>query len=849
MRFCITIVFVFLTHIAIGQQTKGFNFYNDNLEDVLNTLERRFDVSFSYASDIINIKKVTFSIREANLSQLLDILESQTSLVFEKISDTQFILSKNTAEGFFCGYVLDSETKLPIPFATISSNDEQQFSTDPKGLFRFKRSEQNTYVIRKNGYQELIIKANEECDQYYLTYSSQTLDEVIIDGYVTSGIDKKSDGVIEVNSKALGILPGLVIPDLLQSVLLIPGINSLNESVTDIQIRGGMPDQNLILYDGIVLYNTGYLYGMFSNLNPYATERARVVKSGANAVYGDRISGIIDISTGETIPEKREIGLGVDGLGLDGYLKTKLNEKMAFYFFGRGSIGDDLNTLTYEAYSEKIFRNTGIVRNIDGELINIISDDELITDNSSDFSFGDVSTKLIYELNPKNKLMLSGLFTVNSFDYSFEDDGQSNVDDLSTSNVGLSLKWKHTPSEKKTHDLSFYYSRYNSNYENQEIVDDVLEELNRRNNFIDEYGLNFLSTTTMGDRHSLSYGYQFANTVVDIENLEMPLVDDDETIMENRNDRNIKNSVFSQFNFNFKNTGFINVGLRAVHYSSMKKIYLEPRLNIEYPLNNLFRVKAGLERRNQPISQTIEIDLGELRPENNTWNLSTSDGFPILTSNQYTAGLLFNSKNWIIDIEAYFKRLNGITSFTNGYSTPFLQYEEGDSAISGVDVLINKRISNYRFWVGYTFNDVNFSFPNIQGFDFPGNNDVTHSFRISNALKLKDLEFSLGWQYRTGLPFTPIVEYDSDTNLVEFGEINSSRLPDYHRLDASITYNLYFNDWKVQLGASALNIYDRQIPLSYRYVTEDEGAGLELQQVLQQFSLGFTPNFILRVDF
>jgi len=846
---------ILLFTIAFGnaQKKQSYSFNNTSLNEVIKQIEKQYDISFSYAIDLIQNKRITVTVEDIELNELLNILESQTSLSFEKISESQIIIAPKNINNKICGYVIDVDSKLPIPYAIISSSTGEKAASDSKGFFLINSTEDNNYTINNVGYLSTTFIGKDTCQQLYLTVNNEMLDEVIISGYVTSGIDRNKDGSIDVNSNSLGILPGLVAPDLLQSIQLIPGINSLNESASGIQIRGGSPDQNLILFDDIKLYNTGHFYGMFSTLNPYATQKASIFKSGTSAVYGDRVSGIIDISSGEDIPNKTKSGFGIDGLSIDGFVKTPISDKLAIYAFARRSYIDVYRSPTYDSYAEKIFNNTGTVRNINGEIIVVPSDDEF-TPNSSDnsFSFFDINTKIIFAPNINNKFILSGLFTRNETDFSFDDDGETKIDDLSTENNGLSFKWKHRSSETNTEDVSLYFSKYDTNYVTREFFDEELGETNVRNNFITDIGLQLKSHRLIGKRQFLTFGYQISNSNVILETVkEDPFDPEDNENFKNEN-VNLKNALFAEYNYYTKNSSVIGIGLRTVHYGSLGNIYIEPRINVEYNLSKSLRIKGSIERRHQPISQIIEFNQGELRIENSTWRLSNKTENPLLRSDQISTGLLYDHKSWTIDLDAYYKNLSGLTSFTDGFRTPQLELSEGKSIIKGIDILIRKRINNYRIWAGYTFNDIRFNFPNIQVGDFPGNNDITHSFRISNTLKLNDFELSLGWQYRTGEPYTPIVNYDSDTSLVDFGAINSVRLKDYHRLDASVIYNFTIHrtkKWKAQFGVSALNIYNRKIPISYTYRSEDEGYGLELQQVIQRYSLGFTPNASFRLFF
>jgi len=838
---------------ASAQDTQDFVYQNTPLITIIEELQRQHDLSFSFANDLVANKTISLNFKGITWIELLNLLEKQTGLVFKRISDRQIIVTPQVQPDSICGYVYDSVTQQPIPYATIYIATDNTIETDAKGFFTFAKAENDTYEIRSIGYLQQEVGITAECAEIYLVLDEQKLDEVVITGYVTSGIDLTNEGAIDVTQNSLGILPGLVTPDILQSIQLIPGIGTLDESASGIQIRGGSPDQNLILFDDIKLFNSGFFYGMFSTFNPYATEKARIYKSGTSPAYGDRVSGIIDISTGESIPDKTEYGVGIDGLSIDGYIKSRLSDQWAINVFARRSYTDVYTSPAYDGYAEKIFRNNGEVRDVNGNLLNIITDDDFdINSSENELSFYDINAKILFKPSAKDQLALSTLFTRNSIDFSFTNTGELRIDSLVTQNNGVSLNWKHKSSPKSRQELSAYLSNYRSHYDNIEVVADVLEETNIRDNEITDFGLNFSSSHRINDSHGYEFGYQLSNT-----NVSFDLIKDEPSEPEDNQflfeeDRNFKNAAYGEYTYRIKRSGIIGAGVRIVHYSSVDDIFIEPRLQVEQPLSEKFRIKASAERRHQPISQLIEFSQTELRLENNIWRLSDDASFPLLKSDQVSVGLLFDHHGWTIDVDGYYKELSGLTSFTNGFSTPQLELSEGESRIRGIDVLLKKRINNYRVWAGYTFNDIDFTFPEIQAGSFPGNNDITHSFRISNTLKIQDFQFSLGWQYRSGEPNTPINSFDPSNAVVSFGAINNDRLPDFHRLDASATYNFKIKkdkDWRGQFGVSVLNIYDRVIPLSVIYRSDQEDVGLELEQVVQRFSLGITPNASLRVFF
>lgn len=844
----------FVAFISNAQEEQDFAYTNTPLIDIIQELQKEHTISFSFASDAIAGKKVSLEIEGITWIEFLDILEAHTGLVFKKISDTQVIITPRAHSTKICGYLIDEQTQFPLAYTAIMISKNTQVITDATGFFAFAKADSDSYTISVPRYKDINFTPTEGCSQVYVSLSDEALDEIIITGYVTSGIDRNKDGSLDVTQRTLGILPGLVTPDLLQSIQLIPGINTLDESASGIQIRGGSPDQNLILFDDIKLFNSGYFYGMFSAFNPYATEKARIYKSGTSAAYGDRVSGIIDISTGEKIPEKATYGVGIDGLSIDGYIKTPLSKKAALYVFARRSYTDIVKSLTYDGYAEKIFRNSGVVRDSNGNILTIENDDNFDIDSSeNELSFYDINAKVIFHPTAKDKLALSTLFTRNGIDFSFTNSGETKIDSLVTQNNGISLNWKHKSSATSKQEISAYFSNYKSHYNNIEIVADVLEETNIRENTITDIGLNFESSHTINERHSYAFGYQLSNTDVSIDLIKDEPADPEDNLLLIENEHNFKNALFGEYTYKTKRSGLLGAGVRFVHYTSIGELYVEPRLNLEQALTEELRVKASIERRHQPISQLIEFNQTELRLENNIWRLSDDETYPLLQSDQISAGLLFDKGGWTIDVDGYYKELKGLTSFTNGFSTPQPELSEGESRIRGIDILLKKRINNYRIWAGYTYNNIEYTFPEIQVGRFPGNNDITHSFRISNTLKVNDFQFSLGWQYRTGEPFTPITSFDPDNQgIVTFGDLNSDRLQDYHRLDASAIYNFKLKegkDWRGQFGISVLNIYNRRIPISITHRSDIEDFGLQLEQVIQRFSLGITPNASFRLFF
>lgn len=855
MRHIVFVLLLFILGIGTShaQENLFYGFENTPLKDLIQQLEKDLGLSFSFADDAIEGKSVTVQVEGISLEELLAALEAQTGLHFEKIEgQPQVIIAPIPATNKVCIFLLDQETRLPLVENQVVIDSSWVMETDRKGTIQFEDMGKSDYLLEVSGYGSVHVQPAGTCSSFYLSPVYKELKEVVVTSYITTGIDRNRDGSITLTQKPLGPIPGQTTPDILQSIQMIPGVSSLDETASGIQIHGGTSDQNLVLFDHIRVFNTGYLYGMLSRFNPYATEKATIFKTATSAVYGDRVSGVINISTDDKVAQKISGGLGIDGLSADGYIKIPLSQKSSVSFFARNSYLDVFEGPTYEAYERKIFNNTGTITDSDGNQLNVSTDDGYTYENSqNDFRFYDLNAKYVYQPSYKDKVSVSALMTRNRTQFSFVNEGETKKDSLTTGNGGISANWTHHTSPNQTEEITAYFSSYDSYYSNEELFSGALEETNIRGNRISDFGVELKSDRTLKNNDQLTFGYQLSNTNLEIDLSTKSNAEPENNISLPVHESNFKNVVFGEYALKKENSGIFKIGLRVVHYGSLARVYLEPRLNMELPLSKALRIRAGLERRNQPISQLIEFNQTELRLDNNLWRLSDDVEFPLLQSKQFSTGLLFDKNGWTLDAEAYYKRLTGLTTYSQGFTLPQPNLSEGKSRIFGMDLLLKKRIHNYRFWAGYSFNDVNFTFDEIQEGSFSGNNDITHSFRISNSLQLNNFQFSLGWQYRTGVPVTLIESYDEDTGRVNFGPLNAGRLPDFHRLDASAIYefDLDGKNSRMQIGLSALNIYNRVVPLSIVHRTSQQNGELILDQVIYRRSLGFTPNITFRLFF
>ena len=681
----------------------------------------------------------------------------------------------------------------------------------------------------------------------------QNLDKIVISEYLTSGVEKKRDGSIVLSPSSLGILPGLTEPDVLQSLQLLPGIQSPTETASGLYVRGGTPDQNLILWDGIKMYHSGHFFGMISAFNPYITKDVKLYTSGTRAKYGGRISSVIDITSSNIIPKSIEAGIGFNMTHADAYMKVPLSDKVAIIASARRSFNDVLESITFKNISKRVFQNTRIS---DGRKS---FDDDDITPLRDLFYFSDVTLKAIIEPSKKDKITISNLFTKNKLDFGFEIQEITLIsrDKLDIKNQGTSISWHHNSSKA----FSYNVDMYNSNFDLDYAGEDFIDQIQKQNN-VEDFGISFNTDWSINTSNKLSLGYQLSSNKIrylfeyietDTNNLqEITAFEDSET--------NNTHSFYADYQYKLNNRIGVNIGFRSNYISALDKLFYEPRLYIQTRLNTNLNFKVSLEKIHQAISQIVEFDTPGFELENQIWALADGESIPILKSFQVTSGFAFIKNGWKFDLDGYYKKINGLTSLTKGFDNEEnIDFFEGKSNILGLDILIKKKVNNYRTWLSYSLINNEFTFDNInEGNPFPGNFDIKHHFSWSHSYLWNGFNFSLGWKVRTGTPYTNalgLTFIEDDFPEINYSKTNGLRLPNYSRIDFSTTYKFSFSKnkkWKGKLGFSLLNVTNKKNVLGRSFKIGSSFDGVDDNYSLQEvnkYALGITPNLVFRVEF
>jgi hypothetical protein len=758
----------FLNSVAIAQDIQK---EQQPLIVVLQALESKFNISFSFADEAIKDKQIIPPDDNLSLTEVLNYLGQSTSLEFE-VLDNRFVAIK-----------------------TESKNENEK----EKAL--------------------------------------EILPEVVISNYLTSGIVKDNTGSIILKPNSFGILPGLIEPDVLQTIQALPGVLSVDETVSNINVRGGTNDQNLLLWDGIKMFQSGHFFGLISAYNPYLTENVNVYKNGTSAKYGDGISSIIDMQLSNDIDNLFKGGAGFNLINVDVFAKIPFTKKIELQVSSRRSVNDVIITPTYDQYFKRIFQDSDLTNNQGNT--NSISKNER-------FYFYDVTTKLLYDITEKDKLRLNFLNIYNNLNY----EEQSRINDvdevlnsqLTQRNLATGISYTRDWTERFVTTAQVYVSNYGLDATNFDVTNN--QRLIQENKVYDS-ALKMDMEYTINTNFNLKGGYQFFETgISNLEDVNNPEFRSyiKEVIR--------SNSVYfeGQLLSNNANTN-LRLGARLNYFKKFDTFLVEPRLSFSQRFLNYFKLEVLGEFKSQTTSQIIDLQNDFLGVENRRWVLSNDSDIPILKSKQISAGIHYDQNKLLISVDAFIKDVEGITTRSQGFQNQYQFVNTvGKYRVKGIDFLINKQFDAFSTWLSYSFAKNDYTFKDLNnGLSFPNNLDIRHAATFAGTYTINNFKLALGVNWHSGKPTTlPSEIQDDSNNRIEYTSPNSERLKDYIRTDFSTNYTFELSPKATAIvGASIWNLFDQKNIINTYFTQDDQN----IINTIENLSLGITPNVSLRVHF
>ncbi len=642
-------------------------------------------------------------------------------------------------------------------------------------------------------------------------------EEVIVTG---ERLDKNvsssnmSQAKIEVdNIKQLPVILGEV--DILKSAQLLPGIQSGGEGNSGLYVRGGGPDQNLILLDEAVVYNAAHLFGFFSVFNADAIKDINIIKGGMPAEYGGRLSSVLDISMKDGNNKEYEVDGGI------GLLSSRLTvqgpvqkEKSSFIVSGRR---------TY---------------------VDVLSKPFMPEDNAfsgSGYYFYDLTTKINYRISDKDRLYLSGYFGRDVFSFA-NTDNDIGIE-IPWGNATTSLRWNHLFHDKLFMNTSIIFSdyRFEFNIAQQDFELKIFSGINDWNTKVDFlYQPNQRNTIKFGANYTY---HEFTPGNASGKSGEVTF-EPDEIYKQYSNE----GALYLSDDFEVSDALKVHAGLRYSSFQHSGYIsfrdyirndltgdddnyrHIEPRLSFRYRLSPTSSIKGAYTQNYQYIhlATTSSVSL-----PTDLW-VPSSAGIEPKFADQYAFGYFKNLKDNMYEtsIEAYYKEMTNLIEYkegelpednTNSSSDDSFAFGDGESY--GVELLIKKNKGKTTGWIGYTLSKTTRFFDDVNGGNpFPAKYDRRHDLSITASHKLSEKwNLSAVFVYATGNAITlPSERYVIGTNVyTEYTSRNGFRMDPYHRLDIGATYTpkkkkKFQSSWNF----SIYNVYSRKNPYFIYFALE-----------------------------
>lgn len=736
------------------------------------------------------------------------------------------------------GIITDQQTGEGIPFATIQIRDKGIGATsNANGFFTINKVPSDTcclitsYMGYQSNYFFLSPTSSYQNLRIELRSSSTELNAITIIGEKDEIMQQKKDeiSIIRMSPKKLEQLPNLGEKDIMRSFQLMPGISGSNESSSNLYVRGGTPDQNLVLYDGFTVYQVDHLYGFYSAFNANAVKDVQLYKGGFESKYGGRLSSVTEI-TGKDGNQKRfNCGGDLSLLSANVFVEAPIGKKVTFIGTARRSY----QGLLYDKIFGS-FQTTDNSKNTTTSMPGGMSNESTVKSY-----FYDINSKLTFRPTEKDILSLSFFNGNDKLDNGVEFDASGmmanmnvnfNITDLTSyGNTGTSLKWGRKWGPKLYSNTLITFSNYYSKRDRTtdgSIVDEsgadksIKQGIIEKNNLIDQ---SFKSDFDWSIAQNHKIGFGIFSTYYDISYKYSQ--NDTSTIIDKQN-YGLLSGVYIQDKINFfKSKLNITPGVRISFFDITNKVYYEPRLASTFNITKKFTAKAAIGRFYQFANRVTREDI--LSGSRDFWILSNNSNIPVSSSLHYIGGLSYETKKYLFSAEAYYKDISNISEYSlrfdmgnpqQGGLTYNENFFNGTGTAKGIEFLIQKKSGKLNGWVSYTLGQVQNHFDIYSNQDYAANQDVTHEFKSVLTYKLKRFDFSVTWIYATGKPYTApsgaynVTLLDGTTqDYFTTTSKNSLRLPDYHRLDLAVNYNLRNlsgNDIGY-IGFSLFNVYNR----------------------------------------
>ena len=756
---------------------------------------------------------------------VLLILQFHIPLLAQKYTISGYIKDKNTGEELISANVMVNDGKNGTSANNYGFYSLSLATGKYEITFSFIGYVEKKYNITLNSDQTLNVE---------LESAAYMNKEVVVTGERNKNVEDSRMSVMKIPIETAKTLPAFMGEvDIMKTIQLLPGIQAAGEGNSGFYVRGGGPDQNLIILDEATIYNASHLLGFFSVFNADAIKDMEIYKGGMPAQYGGRISSVLDLSmkNGNMKNFEFEGGMGTISSRITAQGPIK-KDTASFLVSARRTYID----LLIKPFTKK----TSLMR-------------------SSGYYFYDINLKLNYKFSEKDRLYLSAYYGEDVF--SFKSNSAGFQMKIPWGNGMASLRWNHLFSNKFFSNTTIVASDYKFQTSIKMNEDSGFGTAMNftQDSGIRDYYLKQDFTLMPNPKHNIKFGLNYIYHIFSPNSVSAELAGMSfETLTKNKQfaheaaiyagddfkiNKNVtiyyglRWSIFNQtgpFTRYIKDEYFLET-IDSIKYNKGQNVAtyqgLEPRLSMKINIDENSSIKASFMKNNQYIhlaslsASTLPTDL---------W-VPCSDILKPQIGQQYAVGYFrnLNDNHYETSVEIYYKTMNNLIEYVDGAlpgdevvkDNPDNYFVKGNGVSYGAEFFIKKTSGLLTGWIGYTFSKTDRTFPDINdGKIFPAKYDRRHDLSITATYTINEKwNASLIFVYATGNTTTlPIAQYMIDGELTsEYGQRNSFRLAPYHRLDISATYiHRQTKKWESSFNFSIYNVYNRKNPYFIYFTSE-----------------------------
>ncbi|MEQ9300470.1 MAG: TonB-dependent receptor [Cyclobacteriaceae bacterium] len=848
------------------------------VDQLLKELEDQAEVSFAYG-DLSMDRMVTLSEKNMTLSEVLNRAFEGQSVTFKASDDKVLIYPRKPEQSektTVNGYITDAATGEALIGVTVYDTlYHQGATTNVYGYYSYSR---NTHldlplVFSYVGYRDTLVwyrPVSEGQMSIALSPTDQQLEEVVIE---TSRLQDTQMSVNSFSPKDIQRLPSLMgEPDLLKTITLTPGIKFGADNASGFYVRGGGPDQNLILLDGATIYNPTHAFDLFSTFNTSAVKHIDVIKGGFPARYSGRLSSVLDVrmKEGNTQKVTGEVGLG--------YLLSK--------FTVEGPLGGENTSFLVSGrrtFMDLIFKFVGDFEPAENREL------------QQDIIFGDLSAKVNHRFSDKDQVFLSYYGSGDRLDVT---EKERNLDDafpfesemdvkLGWSNRIVAARWNHLFSDKLFANTTATYTKFDINVDldSRETYGSPPGSstniyINSFNSEIEDYGVKLQFDYFPSANHNIKFGlngiqHQFRPGVSGIQIETEDFEGNVDLVFDDQETSSVEASAFVEDEVSITDKLKTNIGVHAALLNVEGKTYhsIQPRIAMNYQLNNQVSLSASYAEMAQFIHLLTNSTLGIPL---DLWVPATPDA-PPMQSRQMAAGVSYRpSREYLFTFETYYKTMDNLiaykegATFTNAQESWQSKIETGgEGEAYGFEFFLQKKTGRTTGWLGYTLSWTDRQFENLNaGRVFPYKYDRRHDISLVAMHEISDrINLSASWVFASGnavsfpygrttaLPDIPALtpQYDpgtpTATSIDVFEGRNTVRMPNYHRLDIGINFVKQKKRGTRTWNLSVYNTYLNQNPFII-YTNDPESAtGNGDRELIQVSSYWIVPSITYNFKF